>query len=97
MGRRALRADLGYDFRSFEFSPQCQAFPLFKMISSHSSKSPLSFNLAYIALEDEKHVGLDFLKLSTSLQPTNHTFTEIQRPSHLFISFSTRGGESHFS
>ena len=88
---------LGYDFESFEFSPQCQAFPLFNMMSSHLRKSLLSLNLAYIALEDEKHAGSDFLKLFTSLQPTNYTFTEIHRPSHLFISFSTRGGESHFS
>jgi hypothetical protein len=57
----------------------------------------LSLNLAYIALEDEKHVGLDFLKLSTSLQPANYTFTKTHCPSHLFISFSTRGGESYFS
>jgi hypothetical protein len=67
------------------------------MMSSHLRKSLLSLNLAYIVLEDEKHAGSDFLKLFTSLQPTNYTFTEIHRPSHLFISFSTRGGESHFS
>src|SRR6201982_402901 len=70
---------------------------IFNMISRHFRKSSLSFNLAYIALEDEKNVGLDFLKLSTSLQPANYTFTKSHRPSHLFISFSTRGGESHFS
>jgi hypothetical protein len=57
----------------------------------------LSLNLTYIALEDEKYVDLDFLKLSTSLQPTNYTFTQIHRPLHLFISFATRGEESHFS
>ena len=96
MSGRTLQVAPGYDFRSFEFSPQCQAL-LSSMISSRLSGSLLSLNLAYIALEDEKRVDLDFLKPPTSLQPTNYTFAEIHRPSHLFIPFATRGEESHFS